>query len=111
MWRWRERWGRLGRGQGPDRRGPSGARLDPLGQGGAETLTAAGAEVHRGTLADMDSLRSGTAQSDGVIHTAFNHDVSKFAENSAEDRRAIEAIGAGLADADRPHILTSALPR
>ena len=57
---------------------------------GAEALGAAGAEIHRGSLADLDSLGTGAAQSDAVIHTAFNPDYSKFAENSAEDRRAIE---------------------
>ncbi len=74
---------------------------------GAEALAAAGAEIHRGSLEDIDSLRSGTAQADGVIHTAFNHDFSKFEANSAADRRAIEEIGAVLAGSDRPLLVTS----
>ena len=74
---------------------------------GAQALTAAGAKVHRGSLADMDSLKSGAAQADAVIHTAFNHDFSKFAENCAEDQRAIDALGAELEGSDRPLLVTS----
>jgi nucleoside-diphosphate-sugar epimerase len=74
---------------------------------GAQALADAGAEVHRGTLEDPESLRSGAEQAEGVIHTAFDHDFSRFAENCEKDRRAIEALGAALAGSDRPLVITS----
>jgi len=74
---------------------------------GARWLEQAGAEAHRGTLEDPDSLASGAAQADAVIHTAFDHDFSRFMENCEKDRRAIEAMAGALAGSDRPLIITS----
>jgi nucleoside-diphosphate-sugar epimerase len=74
---------------------------------GAAAIAPAGAEVLRGSLEDPDSLRRGASAADGVIHTAFNHDFSKFVENCELDRRAIEALGDALAGSGRPLLVTS----
>jgi nucleoside-diphosphate-sugar epimerase len=76
-------------------------------EAGGHALVAAGAEAHFGTLEDLDSLRTGAADVDGVIHTAFIHDFSKFDANAAIDRRAIEALGDALAGSDRRLLVTS----
>jgi nucleoside-diphosphate-sugar epimerase len=73
----------------------------------APVLAAAGATVLRGTLDDLDLLRDAAKAADAVIHTAFNHDFSKFAENAAQDKRAIDAMGAALEGSNRTLIVTS----
>jgi nucleoside-diphosphate-sugar epimerase len=73
----------------------------------AAAVAAAGAEVHRGALDDLDSLRAGAAASDGVIHTAFIHDFSDMPASARTDLRAIETLGAELAGSDRPLVITS----
>lgn len=73
----------------------------------AEALKRAGAEPHHGNLEDLDSLRTGAAQADAVIHLGFNHDFSKFVENCAQDAEVIRAIGNELAGSDRLFLATS----
>ena len=73
----------------------------------AEALRQAGAEVQRGSLEDLQSLKDGVAGVDAVIHIAFNHDFTRFAENSQADRQAIETLGDALHGTDRPLLVTA----
>lgn len=77
--------------------------------GKAAALAATGARVVRGTLEDLDLLHSAASAADAVIHTAFNHDFSRFVENAERERRAIEAFGSALQGSDRPLLVTSGL--
>jgi nucleoside-diphosphate-sugar epimerase len=76
-------------------------------EAGAEKLRGAGAEVLHGNIEDLESLRRGAADSDGVIHLAFNHDFSQFQKNADNDREAIVAIGEVLLGSNRPFVITS----
>lgn len=73
----------------------------------AAALAATGAEVCRGSLEDLDSLKRAAASADGVIHLGFNHDFSKFAENCEVDKHAIEVLGEALEGSERPLLVTS----
>ena len=74
---------------------------------GAASLIASGAEVHQGSLEDLYTLRSGVAKAEGVLHCAFNNDMSKFEESNEKEGRAIEALGGELVGSDRPLLITS----
>ena len=73
----------------------------------AQSLAATGAEVLRGSLDDLDALKAGATASEGVIHTAFNHDFTNFMASCEQDRLAIETLGAALEGSDRPLLVTS----
>ncbi len=73
----------------------------------AQNLVAAGAEVHRGSLADPASLHAGAAVADGVIHLAYIHDFSDLPAAQRADQAAVEALGSALAGTDRPLVVTS----
>ncbi|MDC0709075.1 SDR family oxidoreductase [Stigmatella sp. ncwal1] len=75
----------------------------------AQALAAAGAEVHRGSLDDLDSLRAGAAKSDGVIHLAFVHDFSQYEAALRTDTLAIESLGTALEGSDRPFVIASGM--
>ena len=77
----------------------------------AAALAASGAEVLRGTLDDLDLLRAAASAADAVVHTAFNHDFSRFAENAQQDQRAIETLGSALEGSTRPLLVTSGFAR
>jgi nucleoside-diphosphate-sugar epimerase len=76
---------------------------------GAKALIAAGAEPHHGDLEDLDSLRSGVAAADGVIHTGFIHDFTRFKEVCEIDRGVIKALGEALLGTNRPLVITSGI--
>ncbi len=73
----------------------------------AATLMASGAEVQRGSLEDLDSLRNGAASADGVIHLAFNNDFNDYAGAAAAELHAVEALGTALVDSGKPFVVTA----
>lgn len=73
----------------------------------ADAISVGGAEVHRGSLEDLESLHEGAAKSDGVIHLAFIHDFSQYEAANQADRHAIEAMGSALEGSDRPLVIAS----
>lgn len=75
----------------------------------AQTLMQLGADVYRGDIDNPESLKEGAAQCDAVIHTAFNHDFSKFKENCETDRHVILALGAALLGTNKPLVITSGI--
>ena len=80
-------------------------------EAGARSLSEAGAEVQRGALEDLESLRRGAADADAVIHTAFIHDFMNYGAAAEADRRAIEALGEVLLGSQRPLVITAGVAR
>jgi nucleoside-diphosphate-sugar epimerase len=76
-------------------------------EAGADVLRSAGAEVQHGSVEDLESLRAGAANANGVIHLAFNNDFSQFQKASENDLKAIEAVGEVLVGSNRPFVVTS----
>ncbi|MFW6692885.1 SDR family oxidoreductase [Streptomyces sp. MAR4 CNX-425] len=76
----------------------------------AETVAARGAEVLRGGLDDLDTLRTGAAACDGVVHLAFGHDFSRFDASVRTDARAVETFGAALEGTGKPLVVTAGTP-
>jgi nucleoside-diphosphate-sugar epimerase len=78
----------------------------------AAALTKAGAEVRRGSIDDLGTLGEAAAESDGVLHLAFKHDIAfsgGFEAAAEADRRAIDTFGEALAGSDRPFVIASGL--
>ncbi|MDQ2846690.1 MAG: SDR family oxidoreductase [Actinomycetota bacterium] len=75
----------------------------------AAAITALGADVHRGDIEDLDSVRAGAAASDGVVHLGYNHDFSRMEQAAQTDRQALETIGAALEGTDRPLVVASGM--
>ena len=76
-------------------------------EAGAQSLRRQGAEPHAGDIEDLESLARGAAVCDAVIHTAFDHDFTRYVENCEKDRRVVAALGRALAGTDRPLLITS----
>lgn len=87
----------------------SGHEIVGLVQTGVPAVEAAGAEAHRGGLADLQGLGRAVGDADGAIHSAFHHDPSRLGGNREADRRVIEVLGTALTGSDRPLVVASAI--
>jgi nucleoside-diphosphate-sugar epimerase len=76
-------------------------------QASADVVAALGAQVHRGSIDDPDSLRAGAADADGVVHLGYDHDFAQMQRAAATDRAAIAALGTALEGSDRPLVVPS----